>query len=97
MDWTSYHRLDDIYGYLSYLADRYPCRVQLLNVGSSYEGRPLYVVHITNSTSPDTPAIWIDGGKTFLESNPFFIRTVLKMQCVLFFKDFMPENGYRQR
>ncbi|KAI9554075.1 hypothetical protein GHT06_019347 [Daphnia sinensis] len=62
MDWTSYHRLDDIYGYLTYLADRYPCRVQLLNVGSSYEGRPLYVVHITNSTSPNTPAIWVDGG-----------------------------------
>jgi len=61
MDWTSYHRLDDIYGYLSYLADTYPCLVQLINIGTSYEGRPLYVVHISNSTSAHTPAIWIDG------------------------------------
>ncbi|XP_046649992.1 carboxypeptidase B-like [Daphnia pulicaria] len=61
MDWTRYHRLDDIYGYLKYLADTYPCHVQLINIGTSYEGRPLYVVHISNSTSAHTPAIWIDG------------------------------------
>jgi hypothetical protein len=64
MDWMSYHRLDDIYGYLNYLADAYPNIVQLINIGASYENRTLYVVRISNSSKPDTqPAVWIDGGK----------------------------------
>lgn len=63
MDWTSYHRLDDIYGYLNYLADNYPQNVQLVSIGSSSEGRPLYVVRISSSSSGQSkPAIWIDGG-----------------------------------
>lgn len=68
MDWTSYHRLDDIYGYLDYLADKYPKIVQLINIGASYENRKLYVVHISHPSSiPDTkPAIWIDAGVLLL-------------------------------
>ncbi|EFX86826.1 hypothetical protein DAPPUDRAFT_312746 [Daphnia pulex] len=64
MDWTSYHRLDDIYGYLNYLADTYPNIVQLIDIGTSYENRTLYVVHISHPSSiPETkPAIWIDAG-----------------------------------
>ncbi|KAI9553940.1 hypothetical protein GHT06_019211 [Daphnia sinensis] len=62
MDWNSYHRVDDIYGYLNYLADTYPRLVQLVSIGSSYEGRPLYVVRISSSSSGTKPAIWIDGG-----------------------------------
>jgi hypothetical protein len=37
MNWTSYHRLADIYGYMSYLAATYPSLVSLINIGSSYE------------------------------------------------------------
>jgi hypothetical protein len=63
MNWTSYHRLADIYGYMSYLAATYPSLVSLINIGSSYEKRPLYVLRISNSSSSGTkPAIWIDGG-----------------------------------
>ncbi|XP_059351453.1 carboxypeptidase B-like [Daphnia carinata] len=63
MDWTSFHRLSDIYDYLTYLAKTYPQIVKLINIGWSYEGRPLYVVRISSASSPDTnPAIWIDGG-----------------------------------
>ncbi|KAI9553881.1 hypothetical protein GHT06_019151 [Daphnia sinensis] len=63
MDWTSYHRLDDIYGYLNYLAATYPNLVELINIGTSYENRTLYLVRISNATAPDTqPAVWIDGG-----------------------------------
>ncbi|XP_057376151.1 carboxypeptidase B-like [Daphnia carinata] len=61
MDWTSYHRLGDIYDYLAYLTDTYPQFVTLIDIGRSYEGRPLYVVRISSAASPDTnPAIWID-------------------------------------
>jgi hypothetical protein len=63
MNWTSYHRLADIYDYMSYLAATYPSLVSLINIGSSYEKRPLYVLRISNSSSLcSKPAIWIDGG-----------------------------------
>lgn len=64
MDWNSFHRLTDIYDYLTYLENTYPQIVKLIKIGWSYEGRPLYVVRISSASSPDTnPAIWIDGGK----------------------------------
>ncbi|KAI9553885.1 hypothetical protein GHT06_019155 [Daphnia sinensis] len=63
MDWTSYHRLSDIYAFLTYLNTTYPKLVQLTQIGTSYEKRPLYVLRISSSSSPGTrPAIWIDGG-----------------------------------
>ncbi|XP_045029866.1 carboxypeptidase B-like isoform X2 [Daphnia magna] len=63
MDWISYHTLNDIYAFLTYLNTTYPKLVQLTNIGSSYEKRPLYVLRISNSSSAGTrPAIWIDGG-----------------------------------
>ncbi|EFX75496.1 hypothetical protein DAPPUDRAFT_306706 [Daphnia pulex] len=63
MTWTSYHRLSDIYGYMNYLAVTYPSLVSLIDIGMSYEKRPLHVLRISNSSSPGTkPAIWIDGG-----------------------------------
>lgn len=73
MEWTSYHRLSDIYAFLTYLNTTYPKLVQLINIGSSYEKRPLYVLRISNSSSPGTrPAVWIDGGKHI--SNQQIIR-----------------------
>ncbi|KAI9553884.1 hypothetical protein GHT06_019154 [Daphnia sinensis] len=63
MDWISYHRLIDIYNFMTYLNTTYPKLVQLTQIGTSYEKRPLYVLRISNSSSPGTrPAIWIDGG-----------------------------------
>ncbi len=65
MNWTSYHRLGDIYGYMSYLNATYPGLVSLINIGASYEKRPLYVLQISNSSTSRNgtkPAIWIDGG-----------------------------------
>ncbi|KZS08434.1 putative Carboxypeptidase B [Daphnia magna] len=58
-----YHTLNDIYAFLTYLNTTYPKLVQLTNIGSSYEKRPLYVLRISDSSSAGTrPAIWIDGG-----------------------------------
>ena len=61
MNWTSYQRLDVINGYFTYLTTTYPKLVQLIKIGTSYEGRTLNVVRISN-TSSAKPAIWIDGG-----------------------------------
>lgn len=77
MDWKSYHRLSDIYGYLTYLSTTYPKLVQLIKIGTSYEGRPLYVVRISNSASTK-PAIWIDGGSFFLTKEIVIVYLILK-------------------
>lgn len=49
MEWTTYHRLDDIYGYLNYLADTYPDICSVRTIGNSIEGRPLKVYCTINS------------------------------------------------
>ncbi|XP_015610145.1 carboxypeptidase B [Cephus cinctus] len=61
MEWSSYHRLEDIHGYLDYLAQTFPDLCSVMSIGNSVEGRPLKVLRISNG-KPDAPALWIDGG-----------------------------------
>ncbi|XP_060823918.1 carboxypeptidase B-like isoform X2 [Bombus pascuorum] len=61
MEWTSYHRLEDIHGYLDYLAETFPDVCSVVSIGNSVEGRPLKVLRISNGKA-DAPALWIDGG-----------------------------------
>ncbi|KYN09226.1 PREDICTED: carboxypeptidase B-like [Trachymyrmex cornetzi] len=62
MEWTSYHDINDIYGYLDYLANTYPDVCSVQSIGNSIEGQPLKVLRISNGKTENTPAIWIDGG-----------------------------------
>ncbi|XP_033232029.1 uncharacterized protein LOC117183007 [Belonocnema kinseyi] len=61
MEWSTYHRLDDIHGYLDYLAQTFPEICSVMSIGTSVEGRPLKVIRISNNKA-GAPAIWIDGG-----------------------------------
>ncbi|XP_048267587.1 carboxypeptidase B isoform X1 [Bombus terrestris] len=61
MEWTSYHRLEDIHGYLDYLAETFPDVCSVVSIGNSVEGRPLKVLRISNGKA-NAPALWIDGG-----------------------------------
>lgn len=61
MEWSSYHRVDDIYGYLDFLAETYPDVCSVMTIGHSAEGRPLKVIRISNGKH-GVPALWIDGG-----------------------------------
>ncbi|XP_015522425.1 carboxypeptidase B [Neodiprion lecontei] len=61
MEWSSYHRLDDITGYLDYLAQTFPDLCSVMTIGNSVEGRPLKVLRISNGNAK-APALWIDGG-----------------------------------
>ncbi|XP_015114563.1 carboxypeptidase B [Diachasma alloeum] len=61
MEWTSYHHLEDIHGYLDYLSETYPEICSVMSIGNSVEGRPLKVLRISRG-EPNAPAIWIDGG-----------------------------------
>ncbi|XP_046673648.1 carboxypeptidase B-like [Homalodisca vitripennis] len=61
MTWQYYHRLEDIHGYMDYLAQTYPNLVSVQTIGNSVEGRPLKVIKIS-SGEPNSKAVWIDGG-----------------------------------
>ncbi|CAK9827357.1 Carboxypeptidase B [Anthophora retusa] len=61
MEWSSYHRLEDIHGYLDFLAETFPSVCSVVSIGNSVEGRALKVLRISNG-KPDAPALWIDGG-----------------------------------
>ncbi|XP_026675212.1 carboxypeptidase B-like [Ceratina calcarata] len=61
MEWTTYHRLEDIHGYLDYLAQTFPDVCSVVSIGNSVEGRPLKVIRISNGKQ-NAPALWIDGG-----------------------------------
>ncbi|XP_020278345.1 carboxypeptidase B-like [Pseudomyrmex gracilis] len=84
MEWTTYHRLDDIYGYLNYLADTYPDICSVRTIGNSIEGRPLKLLRISNGT-PDAPAIWIDGG--------IHAREWISPAAVTYIIDYLVENS----
>lgn len=62
-----YHRLGEIHDYMKELAQEYPNRVKIQNLGQSYEGRNMLMWILTNnvqnrdSVAPK-PIIWIDSG-----------------------------------
>jgi len=66
MTWQSYHRVNDIHGYLDYLAQTYPDICSVTTIGKSVEGRPLKMIKISSSRGRNEraskPAFYIDGG-----------------------------------
>ncbi|XP_035732272.1 carboxypeptidase B-like [Vespa mandarinia] len=84
MEWTSYHTLEDIYGYLDFLAQTYPDVCSVMNIGNSAEGRPLKVLRISNGKA-GVPALWIDGG--------IHAREWISPAAVTYIIDYLVENS----
>ena len=63
MDWSSYHRLNDIYNYLHYLQRHYPNIAEVIEIGKSVQERPMFVMKIGSKKSTYKPAIFIEAGK----------------------------------
>uniref|UniRef100_A0A2A4K1E1 Peptidase M14 domain-containing protein n=1 Tax=Heliothis virescens TaxID=7102 RepID=A0A2A4K1E1_HELVI len=61
MTWKQYHRLEDIHGFLDYLAKTYPSIVSVNSIGKSFEGRDLKVLRISDGKKTNK-AVFIDGG-----------------------------------
>ncbi|NXU63686.1 CBPA2 Carboxypeptidase, partial [Horornis vulcanius] len=59
-DFGAYHTLDDINKELDHLASEYSF-VKKIQIGESYEKRPLYVLKFSTGGS-NRPAIWLDAG-----------------------------------
>ncbi len=59
-----YPDFDELTGWLEGFASEFPELVRLTSIGSSYEGRDLWLLTVTNhavGTASEKPAIWIDG------------------------------------
>ena len=61
MDWTSYHPIEDMHSYLTYLQDTYDF-VTLESIGKSHEGSDMIIAKVCKGGCGDKPAMWIDGG-----------------------------------
>jgi hypothetical protein len=62
-----YHRLGEIHDYMKELAQEYPSKVKIQNIGQSYENRNMLMWIITNNVQrrdsvDPKPIIWIDSG-----------------------------------
>uniref|UniRef100_A0A8B9QDQ5 Peptidase M14 domain-containing protein n=1 Tax=Apteryx owenii TaxID=8824 RepID=A0A8B9QDQ5_APTOW len=60
-DFASYHTIEEIYGWMEALAAAHPGLVTRLQIGQSYEKRPLYVLKFSTGGA-GRPAIWLDTG-----------------------------------
>uniref|UniRef100_A0A9L0IIM5 Carboxypeptidase A1 n=2 Tax=Equus asinus TaxID=9793 RepID=A0A9L0IIM5_EQUAS len=60
-NYATYHSLEEIYDFIDLLVAENPKLVSKLQIGSSYEGRPLYVLKFSTG-GKNRPAIWIDTG-----------------------------------
>ncbi|XP_019868142.1 carboxypeptidase B isoform X2 [Aethina tumida] len=61
LTWQAYHRLNDIYGYMDYLAETYPDLCSVQTIGKSIQGRPIKVLKVSGKKNTKR-AIWVDGG-----------------------------------
>nr|XP_020668344.1 carboxypeptidase A1-like [Pogona vitticeps] len=60
-NYASYHNLDEIYDFIDLLAAEKPELVSKIQIGESYEGRPIKVLKFSTGGT-NRPAIWIDTG-----------------------------------
>lgn len=61
MDWTSYHALDDIYGWFDYLEATFDfCQTE--SIGQTFEGQEMIIMKVCKGECGNKPAMWIDSG-----------------------------------
>ncbi|CAL4093481.1 unnamed protein product, partial [Meganyctiphanes norvegica] len=63
MDWDSYHKLQDIEGFIGWLNATYPNLVSIAPAAMTDERREIYIVRVTDpSQQGPKKRIWIEGG-----------------------------------
>jgi hypothetical protein len=70
MTWSEYHSLDTIYAFLRELEDLFPDRIQIVEIGQTYEKRPILVAKIGRNIKVDDgkPFVLIEGGRSKVNS-----------------------------
>ncbi|XP_004677102.1 PREDICTED: carboxypeptidase A1 [Condylura cristata] len=59
--YATYHTLDEIYSFMDMLVAENPQLVSKMEIGRTYENRPIYVLKFSTGAN-NRPAIWIDTG-----------------------------------
>ncbi|KAI5642069.1 zinc carboxypeptidase domain-containing protein [Phthorimaea operculella] len=59
IDWTDYHDLKTIYGFMESLSREFPYLVSLHTIGKSVEGRNIVMMKVSNG-KPGNSGVWID-------------------------------------
>ena len=58
MDWTSYHPIEEIYGWFDYLETTYDfCQTEI--IGQTYEGQNMIIMKVCKGGCGNKPAMWI--------------------------------------
>ncbi|XP_026802200.2 carboxypeptidase A1 [Pangasianodon hypophthalmus] len=60
-NYATYHQLDTIYSWMDSMVASYPNLISKVQIGRSYENRPMYALKFSTGGS-NRPAIWIDAG-----------------------------------
>ncbi|XP_006120381.2 carboxypeptidase A1-like [Pelodiscus sinensis] len=60
-NYASYHTLEEIYEFMDLLVEANPNLVSKIQIGNTYEGRPIYVLKFSTGGTK-RPAIWLDTG-----------------------------------
>ncbi|KAM9650977.1 carboxypeptidase A1 [Trichechus inunguis] len=60
-NYATYHTLEEIYNFIDLLVAENPQLVSKIQIGNSYEGRPIYVLKFSTGGS-NRPSVWIDTG-----------------------------------
>merc|ERR1712123_342862 len=61
MDWTSYHPLEEMYGWFDYLETTFDF-VETESIGQTFEGQEMVVMKVCRGGCGNKPAMWIDSG-----------------------------------
>jgi hypothetical protein len=90
LSFDKFHSADVIYFWLKRWAEKYPDLVELYEVGTSFEGRPIMQITITNKKAgkdTDKPAAFFEGGRHSGE--------VSGSECVMWLAKYFLENWGR--
>ncbi|OCT92721.1 carboxypeptidase B2 [Xenopus laevis] len=60
--YEQYHTLDDIYYWTEQIVEKHSDMLQRINIGYSFENRPLYVLKVSGKEKTAKHAVWIDCG-----------------------------------
>lgn len=62
--WNRYYDYSELLGHMDRLQEAYPGFVEIVDIGESFEGRPMRVMILANKETgahADKPAMWVDG------------------------------------
>ena len=82
MGWNKYHRYKVIDDFVKCLAQEYPDKAQIFEIGSSYERRKMHLLRITNNLRVNKKAVWIDGGIHAREWVSPAVATYMAMELI---------------